>query len=237
MCTVLYIPTAVGFQFASLRDENPMLTTSLAPSVVEWNQVDVLAPLVPMGRGTWMGVNALGNVVVLLNGGFKNHVRKDHYRHSRGEVVKAMLGAIHPRTHWDKVNLDEIEPFTLVVWQNRELMEWVWDGTTKHENKYPVDQFAIWSSATLYGSTAQRKRAKMFTDWMQTEPLVSAESIFDFFGQQVDTENGFLIKRENVETLSYSHLLLEPHRFAKILHRDLLSQQSHWAQLSFEAHG
>ncbi|MEJ0104484.1 MAG: hypothetical protein WDO19_18805 [Bacteroidota bacterium] len=58
--------------------------------------------------------------------------------------------------------LDEIEPFTLVIWEADELFECRWDGDKKYAKHLDKHVPHIWSSATLYNDEAIIKRKEWF---------------------------------------------------------------------------
>ena len=91
MCTVLFIPNKISNYFVSLRDESPMRTKALLPLIVTKNKINFLSPIDPVAGGTWIGTNEFGNTIVLLNGGFKSHQKKNNYRKSRGLIVAELL--------------------------------------------------------------------------------------------------------------------------------------------------
>ena len=132
MCTVVFIPGKDNYFFASLRDENPARLRAIAPSFIAAPNGNYIAPTDPSGGGTWLGANEFGNVIILLNGGFKNHNRKTAYSKSRGIIVKELLADSMPVIEWNLMNLENVEPFTLIVWADDKLFQLVWDGEEKH---------------------------------------------------------------------------------------------------------
>lgn len=207
MCTVAFMPYNNKFYFASLRDESPKRQQALPPTIYSVDGIEVVAPLDGQASGTWVGTNAFGNIVILLNGAFKNHVRTNNYRLSRGIIVKELLQKKKPVLVWQKMDLHNIEPFTLVVWQQQKLYELVWDGLQKHWQPLPTTQPHIWSSSTLYNANAKQQRKAVFQQWWATEPPVSKQSMLSFFQSVKDEQNGFLINRSpTMKTLSFTFL-------------------------------
>ena len=73
-------------------------------------------------------------MICLLNGGYKNHTKLNHYRHSRGVVVTDILGKGELSESMQDYNCEDLEPFTLVGvdWSNElSFYELVWDGSEK----------------------------------------------------------------------------------------------------------
>lgn len=207
MCTVAFLPHNNKYHFASLRDENPMRQHALQPVLYNNNSVVTVAPLDGLAGGTWVGANDFGSIIVLLNGAFDNHERADSYRLSRGLIVKDLLALEKPVAVWQTMDLHNIEPFTLVVWQQQLLYELVWDGQQKYTQQLAITKPHIWSSSTLYSATAKQQRKAAFQHWWAMQPPVSKQSMLSFFQSVVDQQNGFLIYRSpTLKTLSFTFL-------------------------------
>ncbi len=207
MCTVIFIPGNNEVFFSSLRDESPKRPSAAKPAISELNGVSFLSPKDPMAGGTWVGVNNTGNVIVLLNGGFENHQRKNYYRKSRGIIVSELLVSEMPVVEWNLIDLENIEPFTLIVWSDNNLFQLVWDGMERHRIRLDETLSHIWSSSTLYNEDAKAKREELFQNWIAMNPPVSKLSLLNFFKSYVDNENGFMINRSEItKTLSFSFI-------------------------------
>lgn len=209
MCTVVFIPGDKEIYVGSLRDESPKRPRAAKPEISELNGVSFLSPKDPMAGGTWIGVNNTGNIIVLLNGGFENHQRKNYYRKSRGLIVSELLASEVPVVEWNLVDMEDIEPFTLIVWSNNNLFQLVWDGRERYRIRLDETLPYIWSSSTLYNSDAKIKREELFQNWIAMNPPVSKLSLLNFFKSYNDDENGFMINRKEVtKTLSFSFIEL-----------------------------
>ena len=222
MCTVIFIPGNDKYCFASLRDESPLRTVALHPIIRSIKKLKYLAPTDPKGNGTWIGVNNLGNVIVLLNGAFHKHVRKESYKISRGLIVDVLLSSEMPILDWSLINLNDVEPFTLIVWDNNNLFQLVWDGQHRFKNHIDEKLAHIWSSSTLYNATAKANREIHFQKWIDLKKVVSMDSLLSFFKSFPDIENGFIINRnEHVKTLSYTFIELTKHVKAELNYFDM----------------
>lgn len=211
MCTVLYIPGQESVYFASLRDENPARPKARAPYIESGTGYQFLAPTDPAAGGTWIGINSYENVIILLNGGFENHIRKDHYRQSRGLIVTALLKTVYPVVEWSMMDMEGIEPFTLIVWSEHRLFQLTWDGSTKHRLLLDEQQPWIWSSSTLYSPSVKEKRKSLFDEWMSKQPEINQASVLSFFNSFREDQNGFIMHRSPLlKTLSYSFIELHP---------------------------
>jgi Transport and Golgi organisation 2 len=205
MCTVVFIPDNKKIFFASVRDESPLRERAMPPDIFTTGNVSFLSPKDPLAGGTWIGGNDHGNVIILLNGGFENHQRKNYYRKSRGIIVSELLAIKSPAKEWGKMNMKDIEPFTLIAWNKKNLFRLTWDGTEKHMIKLDGTISHIWSSATLYNDEVRYQRAILFKKWIAATPLVSKKSVLDFFETFTDPTNGFIMNRnEKIKSLSYT---------------------------------
>ncbi len=222
MCTVTFIPLEDSVCFASLRDESPVRpVASLSKNRIE-NEVKYLAPIDGLAGGTWIGVNELGTVVVLLNGGFDKHNRQEPYKKSRGIIVKELLLKSMPVLEWSEMDLENIEPFTLIVWSSGALHQLVWDGLNKHNISIDHTLPHLWSSSTLYDTEAKIKRRNLFNQWMSLHPRVDQQSLLDFFRTYANGEDTFIMDRENkVKTISYTFVALPCHQQAVLQYYDL----------------
>ena len=209
MCTVVFIPVDREVYFGSLRDESPKRPRALKPYVSQLNGLSYLSPKEAMAGGTWIGVNNMGNIIILLNGAFENHQRKSYYRKSRGLMVTELLASVVPVVEWNLVDMEDIEPFTLIVWSDNNLFQLVWDGRERHRIRLDETLPYIWSSSTLYNSDAKAKREELFQNWIAMNPPVSKLSLLNFFKTYSDEENGFMMNRKEVtKTLSFSFIEL-----------------------------
>jgi hypothetical protein len=231
MCTVAFLPYKNKYYFASLRDESPMRKLALHPAIYNTNGVDIMSPLDGFAGGTWVGTNYFGNIIVLLNGGFENHFRAKGYRLSRGLIVKALLLEEAPVSAWQQIDLLGVEPFTLIVWQQQQLVELVWDGEQKYCQQLAITTPNIWSSSTLYNSGAKQQRKAAFHQWWATQPNVTKHSILDFFRSLIDERDGFLINRgPTMKTLSYT-LLVQDNNATTCYYHDFSNSNDSTEQL------
>ena len=231
MCTVVFIPTKDKYLFASLRDENPLRQKALIPAVIERNENKFLAPIDPEGGGTWAGVNQYGHVIILLNGGIRNHIKSDNYERSRGEIVTELLSDDMPLIAWYMTNLENIEPFTLIMWTNEKLFQLIWDGKQKHRINLAKHQSHIFSSATLYDNNAGNIRKTLFKKWMIQNAEITGSGLFDFFSNAfIDKQNAFIIDRGGqIKTLSYTVIEIDAKKKAALYYDDLFTERSYFS--------
>lgn len=185
--------------------------------------------------GTWIGLNESGGIVILLNGGFAKHERKERYRHSRGIIVPAMLEYTDPVAYWNTCDLHDIEPFSIVAFANKKLYHFVWTGNEKHSIQPDPLKPHIWSSSTLYDVPAKNYRLKLFNEFTHSGKTWSKESLLEFFRTATsgDPMNGFIMNRdESVKTCSISMVELHYNK-AGFEYHDLLTGTTHHRFLDF----
>jgi hypothetical protein len=210
MCTVTYLPLDnSNFLLTSNRDETPLRKT-LPPEVYVENGVEVTYPKDEVAGGTWIGKSEKNRVVCLLNGGFKNHKRNLPYAMSRGLIVKNILVANDAITYINRLGLNNIEPFTLILvdWNSGlKTFELVWDGSTKHFTELPQEP-NIWSSSTLYTDEMKQLRKNWFANWLQENEKFSKENILTFHKNDSlgSSEVTPKMKRNLVETVSITSI-------------------------------
>lgn len=201
MCTVTYIPVNGKVFITSNRDEKKTRSTALAPQAYHQPEgYDLWYPRDADAGGTWFVLHENGNLIVLLNGGFVFHASAPPYRKSRGLIVLDLIRSVRPYDSFRSINLENIEPFTLVLWQEEELFECRWDAERKHSRKLDKNQPHIWSSATLYDDIIADRRRTWFDSWLQENPSPDSESIFAFhqFDGYGDQENALRMNREGI---------------------------------------
>ncbi len=226
MCTVTYIPTSKNnFILTSSRDVPFAREKALFPKEYIENNIKITYPKDGRAGGTWIGKSEKNRLICLLNGGFKNHYLTTDpnttYRKSRGIIVLDLLKEEDINSALSEINLDQIEPFTLVIvdWNTElQLLEFVWDGKTKHLKKLPQEMH-IWSSATLYDDTMKAQRKKWFKKWQniicpedisdEDLNLVQANRILNFHHQAGvgNPEIDVIMKREKVGTVSITQVV------------------------------
>ena len=234
MCTVVFIPGKHNNCFASLRDENPERPRAQIPAIIRNDGVKYLSPIDSLAGGTWIGANELGVIIILLNGGFKNHERKNNYAKSRGLIVSELLQSKVPVIDWSIMEMTNIEPYTIIVWVDKMLFQLVWDGENKHRITLDIDKPHIWSSATLYDTKAKNKREELFQNWISQNPAVSKVTLLKFFKNFNDSQNGFMVNRNSkIETLNYSFIEINSMGECLMYYYDLKTYGAHSQAINF----
>jgi hypothetical protein len=180
MCTVTYLPIRNGILLTSNRDEKLLRAPALLPDPYEFNSGKILFPKDGEAGGTWVAIHNNGNAMVLLNGAYHKHVPRPPYRKSRGLVFLDIFDHACPKSAFESIELDDIEPFTLVIWECGHLWEARWDGQEKYMTLLPVNAPRIWSSVTLYDDEVVGLRKAWFERWLRETSSKTAEAIRQF---------------------------------------------------------
>jgi len=211
MCTVTFLPLAdEGFVLTSNRDVGFKREKALNPATYIEGTVSLHYPKDGKAGGTWIGTSRNSRLICLLNGGFSNHQRKASYPKSRGLIVKELLIAENFEEKCLQIDLESIEPFTLVVvdWEEkRQLLEFVWDGKQRHLQELPW-QPSIWSSSTLYTDDMKAMRQEWFREWFIGKSM-TPENVLDFHkhGGLGFPEVDVFMRREKVGTVSITQVI------------------------------
>ncbi|MGM5469705.1 NRDE family protein [Flavobacteriaceae bacterium LMO-SS05] len=211
MCSVSFVPLADGFLLTSNRDEKSYRPT-IEPKPYFENKVALLYPKDEKAGGTWIVAKDDGTSIVLLNGAFVKHQKKEGYSKSRGIVLMEIIAYQDPVFYFYEMNLKQIEPFTLIIFHKNILTEVKWDGLKKHIIPKSIDKPHFWSSATLYNQNQRDIRKQWFQNYCNTEKALNAGNILSFHSNShaENTEYGLVINREDkIKTVSITQLVLK----------------------------
>jgi len=225
MCTVTFLPLKNNnFILTSNRDEQKTRET-IFPEIYTENETDLLFPKDKIAGGTWIGVSSKKRLVCVLNGGFKKHIRKSNYAKSRGVIAKELLKASSAKDYISNLNLENVEPFTMVIvdWNavQLHLYELIWDEKRKHFTQ--LEQHPkIWSSSTLYSEKSKITRKKWFENW-QKDKNFSTDNILKFHHSEIgDKTQSVLMKRTYIETVSITSVKKENEQI-EMFYEDVIS--------------
>jgi hypothetical protein len=228
MCTVSFIPTRDQFFITSNRDEKISRKTAFAPTLKVHNGYPLIYPQDADAGGSWMVLKETGDAAVLLNGAFISHRPEPPYRKSRGIILLDIMATDRPSVSFTKINLQDIEPFTIVLLENNCLYEFRWDGQEKFCRQLSVIRPYIWSSATLYDGFVIKKREQWFAGFLNKTPRITQKDILHFhqFTGDGDRRNDLLMTRdESYTTISITGIQVSADRgYMKYI--DLLNQRS-----------
>ncbi len=225
MCTVSFVTSNNKIIITSNRDEQ-VIRPAVEPKNYLINNKKIIFPKDPKAGGTWYAIDENATVLVLLNGAAEKHVVKIPYRRSRGLIVLDIISQESPYASWSQINLDNVEPFTLVLYQENFLYQLQWDGIEKGTKLLNVTQNHVWSSSTLYPAEIRSKRAEWFYTFLNTKPEVTEAEMLNFhrYTESDNPENGLVINRnDTMKTLSITQTVIEKNKVA-IIYSDLINQ-------------
>ncbi|HTI09979.1 MAG TPA: NRDE family protein [Puia sp.] len=211
MCTVTYIPAKDAAFITSNRDEQQGRPPALPPEVYEGKTGRLLYPKDTAAGGTWFAVHENKSVLVLLNGAGQKHTPHPPYRKSRGLILLELADSEQILTDFKKLNLSNIEPFTLILLEEGSLYKCHWDGLNGTSRPLDASLPHIWSSVTLYDPPAIQKRKRWFEEWLLGYPNPDPENVMQFHhcSGDGDPHNDVLMNRDNqVLTVSITSLQL-----------------------------
>ena len=225
MCTVTVVASQNKIIITSNRDEKT-IRPAIEPKNYLINNQNIIFPKDPKAGGTWFAVSETGSVLVLLNGADEKHEVKLPYRRSRGLIVLDLISSNSVKKSWHEINLDNIEPFTLVLFETNQLSQLRWDGSEKETVDLTISKPHIWSSSTLYTKEIREQRVNWFQEFLNKNNSISENEMFNFHKntENQNTQNGLVINRNNeMKTLSITQSIIENNKIT-ILHHDLIEQ-------------
>ena len=117
MCTVSWLRTSAGYELWCNRDESVQRALAEAPRFHELEGMRALFPVDPEGGGTWVGVNARGLSLCLVNAYPAPPDDAERFL-SRGNIVRRLLAA-HDRIdafeRLERAALSSFRPFQLLL--------------------------------------------------------------------------------------------------------------------------
>jgi uncharacterized protein with NRDE domain len=227
MCTVSFVFSNGKAILTHNRDEKIARPSAIEPKSYLVNNKNIIFPKDPKAGGTWYAITEDATVLVLLNGADEKHQLKPSYRKSRGLIVLDIISSNSPIEEWKTIDLLNIEPFTLVLFQDSKLYQLRWNEIEKSTINLDVTQNHIWSSSTLYPKDIREKRANWFHTFLDTKPEVDATEMFNFhrYTEEKNQENGLVINRNDLmKTLSITQTVIDQNKVV-LSHYDLQQQK------------
>ncbi|GAA4044391.1 NRDE family protein [Flavobacterium chungnamense] len=226
MCTVSFVFSNGKAILTHNRDEKVARPSAIEPQKYTVNNKNIYFPKDQKAGGTWYAVAENGTVLVLLNGADEKHQLKPSYRKSRGLIVLDLISSDSPIEEWSAIDLFGIEPFTIVLFQDKKLYQLRWNEIEKSTLNLDVNQSHIWSSSTLYPKEIREHRVELFQNFIVSNE-VSSEKLFQFhrYAKNDDSENGLIINRnDEMKTLSITQTVIQENKVVLSYH-DLQNQQ------------
>lgn len=210
MCTVTFVPNKTGFILTSNRDETTLRGRAIPPQKYTGQFKTLVYPKDPKANGTWIVHDGI-NIAILLNGADEKHHHRSDYRKSRGLILLDIFDSENPLTIWETINLNNIEPFTIVLFYNHKLFQLQWNEIIKSTLELPTTEAHIWSSSTLYSKEIRNHRKKIFENHLEKSNYTAKEILeFHQFKDEKNDENTIVIKRnEHLKTISITQFKIE----------------------------
>jgi len=235
MCTVSFISSNGKAILTHNRDEKVVRPSAIEPQKYSINKKNIYFPKDQKAGGTWYAVSENGTVLVLLNGADEKHQLKPSYRKSRGLIVLDLISSNSPILAWNSIDLSAIEPFTIVLFQDKKLYQLRWNEIEKTTLNLDSNQSYIWSSSTLYPKEIREQREELFQIFIASNEI-SAENLFQFhrYAKKDDSENGLVINRNNdLKTLSITQTMIQENKIVLSYH-DLQNQQEFYNLITLQ---
>ncbi len=232
MCTVSFIRVKDSVIITSNRDEHINRETAAAPDFLLLDRPSdsirrkIIFPRDAKAGGTWFVASDSGNIAILLNGAISKHTAAPPYRKSRGLILLDIISGENPYSFFMEMDLQKIEPFTVVLFESGILYELKWDGISKYETRLNSENNFIWSSVTLYSDKVIAEREKRFAQFLTNQKELTAGLIHDFHNNSYgDKENGFIINRNTgIKTFSITQAIVGKN-LIDFIHTDLLQHR------------
>ena len=199
---------------------------TLPPQWYDIQNKKILFPKDVKAGGTWIAQSEENHVACLLNGAFKTHIKKDFYTQSRGQVLLNILKSGNPADNWNSIDLNGVEPFTLLSIRQQGFFEFRWDETRKYLKEIDPSNSHIWSSATLYEEPVVKEREEWFAHWLRNGMLQNENQILDFHTAKhtEDPHKNVVLKRpDGIETVSITQIINKP-KSSQMIYKDFVSE-------------
>lgn len=223
MCTVSFVPVKDGCVFTFNRDEQPQRQTPEYIVHQMLNGKNIYYAKDVKAGGSWFAVDSKGNIAMLFNGAFAKHTKRTLYKKSRGLFLLELIATAEMLLCFKQLDLSGIEPFSILLFENKTLYRLTWDGFTKHITPLEMDRPHIFSSATLYEENMQQQRKIWLNNFLGEQENVNEETMYNFHStyNTADKQNGLLIYREgSCSTLSISQAIFKNKKL-QVKHYDI----------------
>lgn len=199
MCTLTARFRADGFELTMNRDELLERGEAGLQQLGE-GAAATLFPRDSQAGGTWVGVNAQGVVLCLLNR-YDGHYRADCP--SRGELIPAGLtqGTEHSVLQWlNELDPSPYNPFSLVLISSRGVRRLLWDGENAQRDEPASNPWFFMTSSGERFEQVEATRRQQFDRWHdEGQPLLGPFPAAHLHCDPDDPGSSILVER------SYAH--------------------------------
>ncbi|MGO2356355.1 MAG: NRDE family protein [Marinomonas foliarum] len=210
MCSVSWWIDESGYQLFFNRDEQKTRAPALSPQSFTLQGIQVLMPIDPVGKGSWISLNEAGVSLCLLNN-YQGKTPSGQLT-SRGQLVKQLSSATGlAQIEWQFAQLDlqQFAPFTLLAFElgNSKVREFQWDGENASILYAQSPHFS--SAVELEGVTAYRQSV------YEELAVESADDLLLFHSQHHPEQSHFSVcmHREDAQTVSFTRIQVAKDNF------------------------
>uniref|UniRef100_A6VVF0 NRDE family protein n=1 Tax=Marinomonas sp. (strain MWYL1) TaxID=400668 RepID=A6VVF0_MARMS len=203
MCSVSWWIDESGYQLFFNRDEQKTRTPALSPQSFVLQGIQVLMPIDPVGKGSWISLNEAGVSLCLLNN-YQGKTPSGQLT-SRGQLVKQLSSATGlAQIEWQFAQLDlqQFAPFTLLAFElgNSKVREFQWDGENASILYAQSPHFS--SAVALDSITAYRQSV------YEELAVTCADDLLLFHSQHHPEQSHFSVcmHREDAQTVSFTRI-------------------------------
>lgn len=234
MCTVTIVPksgNAGAFRMACSRDEQHGRAAAQPPQQRDYRGVQTLMPIDPASDGTWVGVNAFGLALTLLNYNLPTPpTGKDR---SRGDVIPSLLHAqsihqvIQAAMHIDR---ERMMPFRLVACDGVSVLLW---RSTEPVHRVVVDAWdakpVMFTSSGLGDHVVEGPRRELFGDCFgdDASQYLMQQAAFHCHQWPGQEHLSVCMHREDARTVSYTIVDVNPADVTMTYHPDRPDRDAH----------
>lgn len=237
MCTVTYYRNKNKIILTSSRDEQPSRST-MPPVVEKINNQSVCFPKDSVAGGSWIAVSEKQTWACLLNGAETHGLITQSYPDSRGHIVLNYFRHTDRESFTKSIQHLSVAPYTLLLYdksQKNPLIQMQWNGANLLEEVIDFSKPFIRSSSTLYNAVQKQKRLSWFHEWLDEHDHHEEESLsrFHLFNHSEDASENILMKRNGVQTVSISQIVLDDNMIS-FTYRDVLKNKVYAEKFNIE---
>jgi hypothetical protein len=180
MCNVTFLKNKYSTILTSDWDGNVERGYSLPPIVATYGTKKVMFTRDEKTGGSWFAATDNGDIAVVMNNKAKDHINKENHLKSSSLILLEIISADSPFDVFAELNLQPIEPFSIVLYSNSKLYELIWDGDGKSINAPDTDSEHLWALAPEFGEGSLAEKEKQFKDFLIKKPKPYAAAIRTF---------------------------------------------------------
>ena len=212
MCTVTCLIKSNDIILTSNRDIPIKRPHSKPPKIYNFNSRNILFPLDPFGKGSWIGTNG-SEIICLLN-----HKGEQKGVQSRGLLIKEILSG-ELDINGLNMNCKKYNPFKLIYLNKSKnfFYEITWN-TKKFTMDKIIGSVKIWSSTSIYSDEQIKNKENYFN--MNCDIKSSSNDMLKF---HLDSKN--LLNENYSQTTSITQIIHG--EFINMHYKDLINQKDY----------